>query len=218
MLKELLKQNKVLFAPSALSADFANIERDVNYIKSMGADLLHLDVMDGVYVNNITFGMPMVAAIKKVTNLPLDVHLMITKPEKYINDFIASGADIITFHPDASDNPLETLKMIKAGGAQCGIALNPNIELDNYLNLLPLCDMVLVMSVYAGHAGQSFIEDVLKKVEKISKVYKIPVEIDGGVNENTAILAKNAGANILVAGSAFFKAADPRGFVNKIKS
>ena len=213
---------KVLVAPSILSGDFANMAKSVADLEEWGADYVHCDVMDGNYVPNITFGMPMVAALSKITKLPLDVHLMIDKPERYIDSFIDSGADIITFHPDACEKPLETLKNIQKRGIKSGIVFNPNIDFENYKALVPYCDMILVMSVYAGFGGQKFIEDTYEKINKIKKYItdnklNVLIEIDGGVTEENSKKLIDTGVDILVSGSTIFKSANPKKTIENLK-
>jgi ribulose-phosphate 3-epimerase len=213
---------KVLVSPSILSADFVNMQRDVENLEKWGADLVHCDVMDGCFVPNITFGMPMVAAIKKITRLPLDVHLMIDKPEKYIDAFIDSGADILTFHPEASNDPESALKRIRERGVKAGIVLNPNIAFEDWAHLTPYCDIILIMSVYAGFGGQKFIEETYAKIKIIKeylsqKGHDIPLEVDGGVNENNSAKLIQAGIDILVAGSAVFKSQNPALTIKNLK-
>lgn len=214
---------KILISPSILSGDFVNMEKSVKALSEWGADLVHCDVMDGVYVTNLTFGMPMIAAIKKISPLPLDVHLMITEPERYTDEFIKAGADYLTFHPDASKAPLETLKRIRAAGVKAGVVFNPNVPFAPYNYLLKECDIVLVMSVYAGYGGQKFMPEALDKVKEI-KAYineqglsDIPVEIDGGVNEENAQMIRDAGVDIIVAGSAVYKSQDPKKTIQNLK-
>ena len=214
---------KTLVSPSILSADFVNMERDVKKLAEWGADYVHCDVMDGVYVKNITFGMPMIAAIKKISPLPLDVHLMITEPERYVEAFADAGADIITFHPDASRDPSAALDLIKNKGVKCGIVINPDVSLDDYIALLDKCDVLLVMSVYAGLGGQKFIPETLETVKK-GRAYiderALPtiIEIDGGVGASNAALCKAAGVDMIVAGSAVYKADDPEEVIRILKS
>lgn len=213
---------EVLIAPSILSGDFANMGESVRKIEAWGGALVHCDVMDGVFVKNLTFGMPMIAALKKTAKLPLDVHLMIVEPERYIDEFAASGADWLSFHPDASKDPRAALIKIRNAGAKAGLVFNPDIPFQPYANLFSLCDFVLVMSVFAGKGGQKFIESTLQKVIEIKKYLKennidIPVEIDGGINETTARCAREAGVDILVAGSAIFGAKDPAATVRALK-
>lgn len=214
--------SELKIAPSILSADFADMGNAVEKLEKWGADYVHLDVMDGVFVPNITFGMPMVKALRPHSKLPFDVHLMIIRPEKYVNEFINAGADIITFHPEASENPRATLKRIREAGVKAGIVLNPDKDLTPWLDLLPMCDILLIMSVYAGFGGQKFIVEVLNKVKEAKEYIdknslSIEIEIDGGVNEENAILCKNAGATVLVAGSAVFKSREPKDTIEKMK-
>ncbi|MBO5775866.1 MAG: ribulose-phosphate 3-epimerase [Clostridia bacterium] len=213
---------KHLVSPSILAGDFVNMERSVRSLREWGADLVHCDVMDGVYVKNITFGMPMIKAIKGIAELPLDVHLMITEPERYVEEFVKCGADYLTFHPEASKSPLETLKKIRALGCKAGIVLNPNIEFKDWAYLLPECDMILIMSVYAGLGGQKFIAEMLDKVKE-AKAYitennlPVVIEIDGGVGEANAKEVRDAGVDILVAGSAVYRSDDPARTINIIR-
>ncbi len=214
--------DKVLVSPSILAGDFVNMQQSIQDIERWGADMVHCDVMDGVYVKNLTFGMPMIKAIRTITSLPLDVHLMITKPERYVDAFVASGADILTFHPEASDEPMEALKAIRAKGIKSGIVFNPNVDIDKYKDLFPYCDMILIMSVYAGLGGQKFIGETVERIRKTADIIKelgldIPIEIDGGINENNADLVKKAGASILVAGSAIFKSDNPQKTVEVLR-
>ena len=206
--------NDIIVSPSILAGDFANMEKSVRALGDWGADYVHCDVMDGVYVKNLTFGMPMIAAIKKISPLPLDVHLMITEPERYVAEFVKCGADIVTFHPDASKRPAETLDEIRALGAKAGIVINPNVSFDKYKHLLVKCDVLLVMSVYAGLGGQKFIPETLDTVRAAVKYIKenaldVIVEIDGGVGESNAALVREAGVRMIVAGSAVYKSDDP---------
>ncbi len=203
-----------MVSPSILSGDFANMGESVKKACEWGADLIHVDVMDGVYVPNITFGMPMVSAIKPYSSVPLDVHLMITEPEKYVGSFVDSGADIVTFHPEASKDVKKGLDIIKSKGAKCGLVLNPDKPLDLVYPYLAEIDMVLLMSVFPGFGGQKFIESVLDKA-KVLKEYidknnlNVDIEIDGGVSSKNAEQVRNSGVNILVAGSAVFKSENP---------
>ena len=204
----------VIVSPSILSGDFANMGKTVEDVKAWGGDWIHCDVMDGEYVTNLTFGMPMIKAIRSHTDLPLDVHLMINKPERYVRRFAESGADLITFHPEASDDPIGTLKLIKESGAKAGIAFNPNVTIEEYGYLLGECDIVVIMTVFAGYGGQKMIPECLEKVRKVKAFSEkegkeIHIEVDGGVTEENAEKVRDAGANVLVAGSAVFKAKDP---------
>ncbi|HKL74406.1 MAG TPA: ribulose-phosphate 3-epimerase [Clostridia bacterium] len=207
--------NKILIAPSILSGNFANMEKSVKELEAWGGDYVHCDVMDGVYVKNLTFGMPMVKALRKVTDKVLDVHLMITKPERYVEEFVKCGADIVTFHPEASEDPENTLLKIKALGAKCGIVFNPDVDIDKYAYLFKHCDLILVMSVFAGLGGQKLIDYCLDRVKYVKKLLDsnnidIPIEIDGGITEDNVQKAIEAGATIIVAGSAIFNAKQPK--------
>lgn len=213
---------KILISPSILSGDFVNMEKSVRLLSDWGADLVHCDVMDGVYVPNLTFGMPMIAAIKKIAKLPLDVHLMITKPERYVEEFADAGADIITFHPEASDDALKTIQLIKAKDKKAGIVINAQVPIEPYVELINHIDMILIMSVNAGYGGQKFIPSALEKV-KIAKSYidkndlNVDIEIDGGVTLDNIELVKNAGANVIVAGSAIYKSNNPKATIKAFR-
>ena len=214
----------VKIAPSILSADFSKMGEEVRSLEESGADMVHCDVMDGVFVNNITFGIKMVEDIRKKTHLPLDCHLMIVHPEKYVERFAKAGADIITVHYEAcQDNLEEVLKRIKSTGVKCGAVINPDTPVSAIANAIPLCDMVLVMSVFPGFGGQKFISSVLEKVREIRALIDglgldIDVQIDGGINEETAALAREAGANILVSGNTIFKAESRAEMIGKLKA
>ena len=197
-----------------LSADFSKMGEELARVENAGADIIHLDVMDGVFVPNITFGIKMVADLKKIATKPLDCHLMIVSPEKYVKKFAEAGADYITVHYEAcKENLANVLKLIKSCGVKCGLVINPDTPVEKIVNEIPLCDMVLVMSVFPGFGGQSFISDVLVKVSEIHDIidknhYNCLIEIDGGINPKTAIAAKKAGCDVLVAGSSVFGAKD----------
>ncbi|MBQ8405265.1 MAG: ribulose-phosphate 3-epimerase [Clostridia bacterium] len=218
------KVKKVKIAPSILSADFSKMGEEVRSLEECGADMIHCDVMDGVFVPNITFGIKMVADLRKVTSLPLDCHLMIVHPENFVEKFAAAGADIITVHYEAcKDNLADVLKQIKGAGARCGAVINPDTPVSAIANAIPLCDMVLVMSVFPGFGGQKFISSVLEKVREIRALIDglgldIDVQIDGGINEETAALAREAGANILVSGNTIFKAESRAEMIGKLKA
>lgn len=209
-------------APSLLSADFGNMADAVVKLKDWGSDYAHCDVMDGVFVPNITFGMPMIKALKKYSQIPLDVHLMITEPEKYVGNFCDAGADIVTFHPDASKDVGGALKTIRDKGVKCGLVLNPDKGFELVLPYIKDIDMLLIMSVYAGFGGQSFIESSLGKLREARKLIdasgrNIELEVDGGVTELNAAAIREAGADVLVAGSAVFRSVDPTHTVSVIK-
>ena len=205
----------MLIAPSVLSADFGNMAEAVREVKTWGGDIIHCDVMDGVYVPNITFGMPMIKAIRKNTDLPVDVHLMITKPERYVGAFCDAGADIVTFHPDASEDVQGALDIIKSKGKKCGLVVNADVDFDIVVPYLDQIDLLVIMTVQAGFGGQSFKPECLDKVrtgEKLRKEngYKYLIEADGGVIEDNIATCKEAGVDIAVAGSAVFRSKDPR--------
>ncbi len=209
---------KTKIAPSILSGDFANMADTIRKTEQWGADYVHFDVMDGVYVNNITFGMPMCKAVRPYTTLTLDVHLMIVEPENYVERFCDSGADIVSFHPDASKDTRRAIELIKNKGKKVGLVLNPDKGIDLVLPYIDLIDMVLIMGVFPGFGGQKFIPEVLDKVRTLRKLYpEIDIELDGGVNEQNAHEIVSAGVNILVAGSAIFNAPDPKQALKNIK-
>ncbi len=200
----------IKIAPSILSADFANLEKEISILNNSDADYIHVDVMDGHFVRNLTFGPPVIEKIRKYSKKPFDVHLMIKSVEQYIESYSKAGGDIITIHPETADNLDNAISKIKSLGKKVGISLNPDISLDKVLPVLKKIDLVLIMSVYPGFAGQKFIPDVLEKVktlrEKIEKEnLNVEIEIDGGINIDTAKLAKKAGANVLVAGTAVYE-------------
>ena len=214
----------IKIAPSILSADFSKMGEEVLSLEKGGADLVHCDVMDGVFVNNITFGIKMVEDLRKITALPLDCHLMIVNPEKYVQRFAAAGADIITVHYEAcKDNLSEVLKLIKTSGAKCGAVINPDTPVEKIMDEILLCDMVLVMSVFPGFGGQKFIPSVLDKVREIRAIIDesgkdIDLQIDGGITAENVAEAKAAGANVIVAGSAVFKAENRAEMIAKLKA
>ena len=214
-----------IISPSILSADFVNLERDMNLLKATGAPWAHVDVMDGIFVPNITIGIPVVAALRKCTDLVLDVHLMIDRPVRYVEDFVKAGADYVTIHVEADQpqNTLEALDKIHALGAKAGIVLKPRTPVEAAIPYLEKCDMVLVMTVEPGFGGQSFMADQMPKVAQLREWLddvnpECLVEVDGGVDLKTAPVCKEAGAQVLVSGSAYFKAADKAAFVREIQA
>ena len=213
----------VKIAPSILSADFSRMGEEVLSLEQNGADLVHCDVMDGVFVNNITFGIKMVEDLRKITKLPLDCHLMIVHPEKYVERFAKAGADIITVHYEAcQDNLKEVLTLIKSTGVKCGAVINPDTPVEKIADVIPLCDMVLVMSVFPGFGGQKFIPEALDKLREVKKIVdnlgkEIDIQIDGGVTAENVEEIKAAGANVIVAGSAVFKAPDRKKMIEELK-
>ena len=212
-------------APSILSADFVNLERDIRALGPAGADYVHVDVMDGVFVPNITIGIPVVAAVKRISPLPLDVHLMIDRPLRYVEDFCRAGADILTLHVEA-DLPANTrtaLEKIRALGVKPALSVKPNTRAEALLPFLELCDLILVMTVEPGFGGQSFMADMMPKLKTIRGWLDetnpgCELEVDGGVNETTAKICRANGANVLVAGSAWFKSPDPARFCRALKA
>lgn len=204
----------VLIAPSMLSADFLHLEKDVEMVNSH-ADLFHLDVMDGSFVPNISFGFPIVEAIGKKAAKPLDVHLMIVHPEKYVERFVKAGADMISFHFEAAlQQTDEVIDLIHSFNCKAGVAINPDCPVEKIFPFLGKLDFVLVMSVFAGFGGQKFIEDSLGRIASVKAELErlgrdIPIEVDGGISPDNASSVVKAGASILVAGSSVFKAADP---------
>ena len=201
-------------APSILSADFANMAQAIRNIETWGADWVHCDVMDGVCVPNITFGMPMVKALRKYSDKVFDVHLMITEPEKYVGQFCDAGADIVTFHPDASKDVQGALNTIKAKGKKCGLVINADQPLDLAIPYFSQIDILLVMTVQAGFGGQSFKGECLEKLREAKRIqedlgYTFELELDGGVSPENIALCKDSGATVVVAGSSVFKAENP---------
>ena len=216
-------ERSIKVAPSVLSADFARMGEEIKSVELAGADMIHMDVMDGVFVPNITFGIKMVADVRKITRLPLDCHLMIVHPEKYVSEFAKAGADYITVHYEACKESLaETLKLIKSFGVKCGLVINPDTPVSCVESELALCDMVLVMSVFPGFGGQKFIADVLEKCKEIRGILdegnpSCLLDIDGGINSETAKLAAASGCDVLVAGSSVFGKADRAEAIESLK-
>lgn len=204
-----MKRNKIKIAPSILSADFSRLGEQVKEVEKAGADYIHVDVMDGHFVPNITIGIPVVQSLSRITKVPLDVHLMIEKPEKYIEQFAAAGSSIITVHAEAAVHLDSTIKAIKKAGARAGVSLNPATPLSSIEEILPMVDLVLVMTVNPGFGGQEFIVSVVDKLARLKQIIynrkiSAEIEVDGGITIRTAHMAVKAGANVLVAGSAIF--------------
>ena len=199
----------IKISPSILSADFSILGDEIKSLEQAGADLIHIDVMDGHFVPNITMGPPIIKTLRKCTKLPFDVHLMISPVEKYIKAFADAGSDIITIHPEATDNLKRAVGTIKSLGKKAGVSLNPKTPISALIDVINDIDLILIMSVNPGFAGQSFMSEVLPKVTELRKMIndkklKIDIEIDGGINFETAPLAVKAGANILVSGTTIF--------------
>ena len=231
----------MIISPSILSADFANLERDIKLVENAGADWLHVDVMDGHFVPNITIGVPVVASIKKVTKLPLDVHLMIENPDKYIEAFAKAGADIITFHYEAYERLgsyaakqlRETISLIKSFGIKAGMSIKPNTPAEVVFPYLNDLDLLLVMTVEPGFGGQKFMPDCAEKIKVINKYLDKPstasgplnkggdkrviIQVDGGINADTARICTSYGANSLVAGNYIYKSADIKASINFLR-
>ena len=212
-------------APSILSADFANLERDIRDLEKNGADWVHVDVMDGQFVPNLSMGFPVVKALRPITNLVLDVHLMIERPIRYAEQFVKAGADMVTVHIEADQpaNTLECLDRIRALGCKAGIVLKPGTPAEAAIPYLEKCDMILVMTVEPGFGGQKFMEHMMPKVKKLRAMLDevnpaCLLEVDGGVDANTCGICKENGADVLVAGSAYFGARDRGAFVKLIQA
>jgi len=205
------RSDGALISPSVLNSDLTRLAGSLDLLEQAGADCVHLDVMDGVFVPNISIGIPVVASVRAATHLPLDVHLMIDAPERYIAEFIEAGADILTVHVEATRHPHRALQMIRERGASPGLALNPGTPIAHAIELLPLCDLVLVMSVNPGFGGQTFIPQALGRLVQLRAAirdggYPTLIEVDGGVSASNAARITAAGADILVSGTALFSA------------
>ena len=201
---------KIKISPSILSANFSQLGDEIKRLEDGGADMIHIDVMDGHFVPNLTIGPPVIKALRNCTKLPFDVHLMISPVHKYIKDYAEAGANIITIHPEATDNLQESIKHIKNFGKKVGVSLNPNTQIDVIEKLLAEINLVLIMSVHPGFAGQKFIPNVLDKIKELKKIkdkknLNFDIEVDGGINFDTSKLVIEAGADILVSGTTIFK-------------
>ena len=201
---------KIQISPSILSSNFSELGNEIKRLEEGGADMIHVDVMDGHFVPNLTIGPPVIKALRNYTKLPFDVHLMISPVHKYIKDYANAGADIITIHPEATDNLVNSINHIKELKKKVGVSLNPDTEIDVIINLLDQIDLVLIMSVFPGFGGQKFIPEIVKKIEELNKIkieknLKYDIEVDGGINLSNSKIVLNAGANILVSGTTIFK-------------
>lgn len=209
---------EIKISPSMLAGDYANLQAELEKCEKGGADLIHLDVMDGHFVPNISIGAPVIAAMKKVCSVPFDVHLMISNPYFYIDDFIDAGADIITFHTECDSDIEKTIDKIIAGGCKAALAVKPNTPIDEVYPYLDKLSMVLVMTVEPGFGGQSFMESTMPKIKELrTKCSDIDIQVDGGINADTVKIAGRAGANVFVAGSAVFKSDDPVSTIKILK-
>lgn len=215
--------NKPLISPSLLSADFTDLKSEIQFINESKADWFHLDIMDGVFVPNITFGFPIISQIKKLAKKPLDIHLMIVEPDRYLNDFKKAGADILTVHYEACRHLHRTIQAIKSLDMKAGVSLNPHTPVSVLEDILPELDMVLIMSVNPGFGGQKFIPQALQKLKKLKTLTEALnpeclIQVDGGVDPTNARSITEAGANVLVAGSAVFGATDKFEAINLLKN
>lgn len=211
----------IKISPSILASDFANLGNEIKRMDASGADYIHIDVMDGCFVPNITFGMPVISAVRKYTDKPFDVHLMIDAPERYLEEFKKAGADIITVHAEATTHLHRTLQAIKALGIKAGVALNPGTDESAVKYVLDELDMILVMTVNPGYGGQKFIDATVEKIRRIKQMIgdrNIDIEVDGGISSSNAHIVCEAGANVLVAGSAIFNAPSAKEEIEKMKS
>ena len=201
---------KIQISPSILSADFSQLGKEIKKLEDGGADLIHVDVMDGHFVPNLTIGPPVIKTLRKYTKLPFDVHLMISPVHKYIKNFADAGSDIITIHPEATEDLKESISLIKELNKKVGISLNPNTEINVIESQLNNIDLVLIMSVFPGFGGQKFIPETIKKIKDLKEIkdknnYSFDIEVDGGINFSNSKEVINAGANILVSGTTIFK-------------
>ena len=212
----------IKISPSVLACDFTKLGEEVADIERCGADMVHLDVMDGMFVTNISFGLPVIEALRKKSNMFFDVHLMIEKPERYVERFVKAGADLVTFHLEATDKPHEVISLIKAAGAKAAISIKPNTPADAVYDFLGECDMILVMTVEPGYGGQALIPETLDKVKLIrdtanARGINIDIQVDGGITPANAHSAVESGANVLVAGSSVFKAENRKTAIDALR-
>ncbi|MFH0763795.1 MAG: ribulose-phosphate 3-epimerase [Candidatus Omnitrophota bacterium] len=208
---------KIMIAPSILSADFSRLGEEIRAVEKAGADWIHIDVMDGHFVDNITMGPVVVKSIRPVTKLPLDTHLMIKNPQKYIERFAKCGSDIITFHIEVEADPKEIIRLIRYYKKKVGVSIRPKTDLKTLPAILPMVDMVLVMTVEPGFGGQEFMPDCVAKIEELRRIFRKDIEVDGGVNGTTAAEVIKAGANIIVAGTSVFGTKDYAEAIRKLR-
>ncbi len=212
----------MIISPSILSADFSNLELEIKKVTDAGAEWIHIDVMDGHFVPNITIGAPVVKSIRKVTDAKLDVHLMIENPEKYVDDFLDAGSDVITFHYEATENPLKLINYIKQKGCMAGISIKPKTSVNSIKEFLPYADMVLIMTVEPGFSGQKFMEDCAHKIKEINdwkndNKSDLIIQVDGGIDNKTAKVCKEYGVDCLVSGNYIYKSLDAGEAIKSLK-
>ena len=217
-MKDKKNTRKIFISPSILTADFARLEQECKSLEKCGADWIHCDVMDGNFVPNLTFGMPVIKSIRKCVVLPLDVHLMIDRPERYVQQFAEAGANLITIHAEATDNIQDCLKLIRSCGKKAGISVKPNTPVEVLEQFRGLFDMILIMSVEPGFGGQSFIESSVDKIRRAKELFSdVLIEVDGGINKHTAKKVIEAGVDVIVAGSAIINVPDRRGAIAELR-
>ena len=209
-------------SPSVLACDLSRLLEEVNSIQEAGADMVHLDVMDGMFVTNISFGLPVIASLRKNSDIFFDVHLMIDRPERYVERFADAGADLVTFHYEATENAEKTVSLIKEKGKKVGISVKPNTPVEVVFSLLDSCDLVLIMTVEPGYGGQAFIPEMLDKIRALRaeidrRGLDVDIQVDGGINAETGRLVREAGATNLVAGSYVFKEKDRKSAIDSLR-